>query len=680
MNRRSLSVLLAIVLFALPAFAARPVTLDDIVKYKGMDAVEISPDGRRAAVVVSEFDFDENVIRTNIYLADSSGKAAVKLTNAPKHDDTPRWSPDGKWLAFLSDREARPKKESEDKPRKQIWVMSPEGGEAWQLTRGTFSVSTFEWAPDGKRIAFLATQGLSDEEEKKRKNKDDAQLVDHDVKMGHIYLASVPDGQSELLYAGAGHVTALSFSPRGDEIAFDEQPTPKVPDVFHSVVRVIALASKQVRDLAADSQLTYGGPKWSPDGKYIAYEASSQTDWWANRYLYLSPAAGGTPQRLTRDFDEEIQQFEWSDDSGSIYFVGAKGVEQYVLRVTLDGKVSVADNRPGVSRRISIANGNMAWLHETPSEPVDVCFAALRGPGKILKGTLKLSPRKVTSMNPFVSDLALGKTEVVKWKNKTDGLELDGLLLTPPDYAPGKPYPLLLVIHGGPAGMFQTSFTLRRGAYPVQAFASQGYVVFMPNPRGSGGYGERFRRANVKDWGYSDFNDIQDGVDELIARGVADKDRLGVMGWSYGGFMTSWTITQTQRFKAASVGAGVTNLFSMWGTTDIPPFQESYFGARPWEDRELYAKHSAMSFVDKVTTPTLIQHGTEDRRVPLSQGEEFYTALRSRGVTVEMVKYPRSQHGLSEPKLIRDSMMRNLDWFERYVLGNAAAAKWHSGK
>ncbi len=680
MNRRLSSGLLAFVFFALPAFAARPITLDEIVKYKGMDAVSISPDGRRAAVVVSEMDFDENVIRTNLYLVESSGKSAVKLTNAPKHDDTPRWSPDGKWLAFLSDRDAKPKKETEDRPRKQVWVMSPEGGEAWQLTRGTFSVSTFEWAPDGKRIAFIATEGPTDEEERKRKNKDDAQLVDHDIKMGRIYLATVPEGQSEMLYAGAGHVTAISWSPRGDEIAFAEQPTPKVPDMLHSAVRVLALANKQVRDLAADSQFSYSGPKWSPNGRSIAYEGASQTDWWGNSYIYLSPAAGGTSQRLSKDFDEEIRQFEWADDSGSVYFIGAKGVDQYVQRVTLDGKVSVVDSRPGLSRQISIANGNMAWLHESPSEPVDVFFASLGGAGKLLKGTFKVSPRKVSSMNPFVADLALGKTEVVKWKNKTDGQELDGLLLTPSDYGPGKPYPLLLVIHGGPAGSFQTSFTLRRGAYPVQAFASQGYVVFMPNPRGSGGYGERFRKANIKDWGYSDYNDIQDGVNELVARGVADKDRLGVMGWSYGGFMTSWTITQTQRFKAASVGAGVTNLFSMYGTTDIPPFQESYFGARPWEDRELYAKHSAMSYVDKVTTPTLIQHGTEDRRVPISQGEELYTALRSRGVTVEMVKYPRSQHGLSEPKLIRDSMMRNLDWFDRYVMGNAAAAKWAAGK
>jgi dipeptidyl aminopeptidase/acylaminoacyl peptidase len=678
MNRRLMPALLVFVLVCLPAFAVHPVTLDDIVKYKGINSVEISPDGRRAAFVVSEFDFDENVIRTTLYLADSSGKGAVKLTNAPKHDDTPRWSPDGKWLAFLSDREAKPKKEGEDKPRKQIWVMSPEGGEAWQLTRGTFSVSTFEWAPDGRRVAFIATEGPTDDEEKKRKNKDDAVLVDHDIKMGRIYLASVPDGQAEMLYAGAGHVTAISWSPRSDEIAFAEQPTPKVPDEFHSAVRVLALAAKQVRDLAADSQLSYHGPKWSPDGRNIAYEATSQTDWWGNSYVYLSPAAGGTPQKLSRDFDEEIDQFEWSDDSGSLYFTGAKGVDEHVWRVTLDGKISVVDGRPGVARQISIASGNMAWVHEAPTEPVDIYFAALRG--KALKGTFKPSPRKVTSMNPQIADLALGRIEVVKWKNKTDGLELDGLLLTPPDYAPGKSYPLLLVIHGGPAGAFQTSFALRRGAYPLQAFASQGYVVFQPNPRGSGGYGERFRKANIKDWGYSDYNDIQDGVDDLVTRGIADKDRLGVMGWSYGGFMTSWTITQTQRFKAASVGAGVTNLFSMYGTTDIPPLQESYFGARPWEDRELYAKHSAMSFVDKVTTPTLIQHGTEDRRVPLSQGEELYTALRSRGVTVEMVKYPRSQHGLTEPKLIRDSMMRNLEWFDRYVMGNAAAAKWAAAK
>ncbi len=282
-------------------------------------------------------------------------------------------------------------------------------------------------------------------------------------------------------------------------------------------------------------------------------------------------------------------------------------------------------------------------------------------------------------MNPYLADLSLGKTEVVRWKNKKDGMAMEGLLVTPPDYQPGKAYPLLVVIHGGPTGHFDTGFNLwSAGAYPVHVFALQGYVVFKPNPRGSGGRGAKFRAANLKDWGGADYHDIQDGVDELIARGIADPDHMGVMGWSYGGYMTAWTITQTSRFRAASVGAGSPNLYSSYGTTSDAFFLEWYFGGPPWQARELYMAHSPMTFVDHVTTPTLIQHGTEDPGVPISQGEELYTALRARGIAVEMIRYPRSSHVFTEPKLIRDTLTRNLEWFDRYVRGNAQAAKWHT--
>lgn len=670
MRRHPVFILLLVWLLAVPAFAARPVTLDDVLKYKSLTALEVSPDGRRAAVVVSESEFDENTMRTNIYLVDSAGAAAIKLTNGPKHDTHPRWSPDGKWIAFLSDREAKPAKAG----KKQIWIISPNGGEAWQLTRGTFSVESFEWAPDSRKIALVATEGPSEEEDKRKKEKDDAVLVEHDPKLGRIYLATVPEGTSELLYAGS-HVTSISFSPKGDEVAFAEQPTPKAPDSFHSVVRVIALASKQVRTLAAGGT-SNDKPKWSPDGKWVAFESGSQKDWAANTYVHVVPAAGGSAQNLTREFNEEVVQFEWSDDSSSIYFTGAHAMDQHVFRATLDGKFSSVDERPGVNRAISIRNNTMAWVYENPLEPADVYFATLR-PKRAVR-QLRLTPAKASNFNPQVSELALGKTEVVTWKNKTDNLPMEGLLVTPPNYAPGKPYPLLLIIHGGPAGVFNRSFLLRRSAYPVQVFASQGYVVFMPNPRGSGGYGEQFRKANVKDWGYSDYNDIQDGVDSLVERGIADKDHMGVMGWSYGGYMTSWTITQTSRYRAASVGAGVTDLFSFYGTTDIPPFIESYFGGKAWEAHEVLDKHSAMNFLDKVTTPTLIQHGMEDRRVPYSQGEELYTGLRARGVPVEMMGYPRQPHAVEEPKLLRDALQRNLDWFDRYVKGNPKAASWHT--
>ncbi len=367
----------------------------------------------------------------------------------------------------------------------------------------------------------------------------------------------------------------------------------------------------------------------------------------------------------------EIREFRWADDSAALYFGAWHGMDRHIYRAALDGNAQQVDQYPiGVARAFAIRNGKLAFVYESPSQGAEVYTATL--------GRGELAATKRTEMNPYLVDLSLGKTEVVRWKNKKDGMAMEGLLVTPPDYQPGKAYPLLLVIHGGPTDLFGTHFLLWSTDYPVQVFASQGYVVFMPNPRGSGGWGAKFRQANLKDWGGADYHDIQDGVDELIARGIADRDHMGVMGWSYGGYMTSWTITQTSRFRAASMGAGITNLYSFYGTTDVPFLTEVYFGGPPWQARELYMARSPMTFVDHVTTPTLIQHGTIDRRVPISQGEELYTALRARGIAVEMIRYPRSAHGVTEPKLIRDTLTRNLEWFDRYVRGNAQAAKWHT--
>jgi dipeptidyl aminopeptidase/acylaminoacyl peptidase len=255
---------------------------------------------------------------------------------------------------------------------------------------------------------------------------------------------------------------------------------------------------------------------------------------------------------------------------------------------------------------------------------------------------------------------------VVRW-NSADGLEVEGLLTYPVGYEKGKRYPLLLVIHGGPMGVFTQSHVAAPGPYPVAAFAARGYAVLRPNVRGSSGYGKKFRYANYGDWGGGDYRDLMTGVDAMIERGVADPDRLGVMGWSYGGFMTSWVITQTKRFKAASVGAGVTNLMSFTGTADIPSFLPDYFGGEFWDRFDAYRGHSAMFHVKGVSTPTLIQHGERDERVPLSQGQELYNALKRQGCTVQMVVYPRTPHGIEEPKLLLDCMNRNLEWFDRHV-------------
>jgi dipeptidyl aminopeptidase/acylaminoacyl peptidase len=262
--------------------------------------------------------------------------------------------------------------------------------------------------------------------------------------------------------------------------------------------------------------------------------------------------------------------------------------------------------------------------------------------------------------------MAVGKTEVIKWKSK-DGREIEGLLTYPNGYTAGTKVPLILNIHGGPAGVFQQSYIGGRGVYPIATFASKGYAILRPNPRGSSGYGTEFRRANIKDWGGMDYEDLMTGVDHVIAMGVADVNRLGVMGWSYGGYMTSTIITKTRRFKAASAGAPVTNLMSFNGTADIPSFVPDYFGGDQWNDPATYAKHSAMFNIKGVTTPTLVQHGEADIRVPIEQGYQLYMALKRQNVPTRMLILPRQPHGPNEPKMQIAAMQSNLDWFDKYL-------------
>jgi dipeptidyl aminopeptidase/acylaminoacyl peptidase len=258
------------------------------------------------------------------------------------------------------------------------------------------------------------------------------------------------------------------------------------------------------------------------------------------------------------------------------------------------------------------------------------------------------------------------ESRVIRWASP-DGLEIEGLLTLPLDHTPGQPCPTLVIVHGGPAGAYSESYVAAPSLYPIATFAERGYAVLRPNPRGSSGYGAAFRTANRRDWGGGDYQDIMSGVDYLVEQGIADPQRLGIMGWSYGGYMTSWAITRTRRFYAASVGAGVTNLMSMNGTCDIPGFIPDYFGAEFWDDPDVYRAHSAMFGIKGVTTPTLIQHGDRDERVPLTQGKELYNALKRQDVPVEMDIYPRQPHGPNEPRLIMDIMRRNLEWFDRWL-------------
>ena len=312
----------------------------------------------------------------------------------------------------------------------------------------------------------------------------------------------------------------------------------------------------------------------------------------------------------------------------------------------------------GIVRAVSMSHDgqHLAFTMETPDRPEDVHVSPLAS----------YAPRQITNRHADVAALPMGRTELVRW-TMDDGFEIEGLLTYPIDYEEGQRYPLVLQVHGGPAGVHSQTFTGGPSIYMTQVFAQEGYAVLRPNPRGSTGYGKDFRYANVQDWGYGDYRDLMAGVDYAIDIGLAHPDSLALMGWSYGGYMTSWMVTQTDRFQAASMGAGLPNLISMTTTTDIPDYLVAHMDGEFWDDYETYEKHSAIYHIKNVVTPTQVIHGANDLRVPFAQGQEFYVALQRRGVPTEMVVLPRTPHGPREPKLLMDVTPRILAWFDEHL-------------
>ncbi|TKJ28165.1 peptidase S9 family protein [bacterium (candidate division B38) B3_B38] len=655
--RRSLitiSITLILACLLIPGLFAdekRPVTIEDIFTLKGIREVELSPDGSSILYVVSVADFKENTYNTDIWKIPSSGGEPIQMTTNAKRDYHPRWSPDGRMVAFLSNRDGRT----------QIWLISSFAGEAYRLTDSKTGVSTFVWSPCGKKIAYLAPQPPTKEEERRKKEKEDVIVVDKDFKMNCLWLIDVSTREVKQLTKGDFHINSFDWSPKGGEIAFSAQPTPKVADSFNSDLYLISLKEGETRKLV-ERPGPDSSPRWSPDGKMIAFiSQDGKTDWFVNSYICVVPVAGGAPVNISQSLDEQVNFFRWGPEGKNIFFLGPTTVTFNLFSIpATGGKPQRITSGEFVYGNFSFSRdfSKVAFTRQSPSEPEELYTSDFP----------RFSPHKLTDLNPQIQDLALGETTLVHWKS-VDGWDMEGLLIKPVGYQPGNKYPLLTVIHCEPADCFVYDFALRRTAYPVQVFAGEGYAIFLPNPRGSGNYGEEFRSANYRDWGGNDYQDIMTGVDYLIKEGIADPDRLGVMGWSYAGYMTSWAITQTSRFKAASVGAGMPNLYSFYGQTDIPEFMESYFGGPPWEEMKVYLDHSAMYHINKAVTPTLIQHGAEDRRVPLSQAKELYQGLKRNNVPVEFVIYPRQPHGIREPKLQKDVVKRNLDWFNKWLRG-----------
>jgi dipeptidyl aminopeptidase/acylaminoacyl peptidase len=654
---RCLQVLLIIVSFAIAASAQakRAMTPEDVVSLNRASDARISPDGRRVAFVQTSWDRENDRFNSDLWLVDEM-RQLVRLTSHPRRDDAPRWSPDARRLAFLSERG------SESTPSAQIWLLNPQGGEPVGLTSHKAPIQSFEWSPDGRFIAFIAEEPR----ESKSKTKPPV-VVDEDHRFAQLWIAEVASQQINQLTKGSRHVVAFNWSPDGSQIVFTARATPKLIDAHTTEVFVTpAILQNAPYDTAQSRQITKGGgaenqPRFSPDGRWISYLAHADGDFNAGpERVHIVPAKGGEPIVLAKNFDGYISGYRWVFDSQRVIFLAAMGVNAHLYTMSIgDATPTQMTRNDGVTTGFSmtIDGMNIAYVHESPRMPTEVALLNARN----------MIPILLTRLNPQVESLTLGQVEVVKW-GSNDGTEIEGLLVYPVGYQTGKRAPLLTYIHGGPEGAYTKSFNATWSAFP-QIYSGAGYAVFMPNFRGSSNYGAKFAQSNAKLAGKVDYEDILSGIDHLIKLGIADENRLAVAGWSYGGYLSAWIIGHTNRFKCAAYGAGLSNAVSYWGTADIVAQRERLHGGVPWEARKIYDEQSPLSYLTNVKTPTLIFHGEKDERVPLGQSQETYRTLKRLGMTAQLVVYPDQGHGLVVPSYQLDKMRREFAWIEKYVMG-----------
>jgi len=639
--------------------AKRVPTIEDLMALKSVGGARISPDGTRVAYTVTETDMEQDAYVTQIWLADVATGKSIQLTRGKKSSSGPAWSPDGRWLAFTSSR-------AEDKS--QLFVISPDGGEAVQMSKSETGVGGYVWSPDGRTIAFTAADPVSKESKARKDYYDDYDVVRREYTHSHLWTIDVAEALSapqpgrRRTSGKAFTVSSFDWSPDGTKIAFSATTNPDLINGGTSDVYVLDMAGDKVRKVV-DQPGPDSSPLWSPDGRSILFSsAGGRPDYFArNIGLALVPAEGGAVRPLTGAFDENAGAVVWNTDG--IYFSAMQKTAAHLYRLDPASlqiaRLSAPDDAIVSGFSFSKDCKLMAFTASSPTALPEICVSEF-----------PFKPRALTRMTDQVGGFVLGTREVIAWKSK-DGTEIEGVLIKPADFDPAKKYALLCVIHGGPTGVDRPALLSGDSrTYPSDIWAARGALILKVNYRGSAGYGAKFRILNYRNLGVGDAWDVLSGVEHLVKKGWADPARVGCMGWSQGGYISAFLTTSTRTFKAISVGAGISNWATYYYNTDITPFTINYLGDDPADDPAIYAKTSPMTYIKMAATPTLIQHGEFDKRVPIPNAYELRQGLEDRGVPVEMVVYKGYGHGITKPKSMRAAMEHNLAWFNHYIFGD----------
>jgi dipeptidyl aminopeptidase/acylaminoacyl peptidase len=662
---------------------AKAPTIDQSLEMRSVSSPKISPDGRLVVYEESRTDWDANAFETDLWLADVATGERHLLTAQAKSSSDAAWSPDGRWIAFLSNRPAPIAGSPADK--KQVYVMPLNGGEAQQLTKMENGVNAFEWAPDSTRIALAAEPPETKAMKDRKESFGEYHVVHADYSMVHLWLVDLPKPDAvgrtapvgepkPLTPSDAFSVKTFSFSPDGNRIAFSAQRDPDLISSFSRDIYTVTVADGAVKKIVETSGPD-DNPQWSPDGTQIAYQTAADAKYffYANTRIAVVASDGGTPRVLTAGFDEDAGLLRWAPEG--IYYAAMQKTDSYLF--LLDPKTETAKQIDMLGTGIVALPLFSTHLNDMVSFSKDFKHVAFRGAGtnqfpEIYVSNLPAaSPVKLTDAGGQLAGFEIAKREVVHWKS-SDGTIIEGVLSKPGDFTPAKKYPLLVLIHGGPTAADRPMINSDR-YYPIERFVAKGALVLQPNYRGSSGYGEKFRSLNVRNLGVGDYADVISGVDFLIAQGFVDKERVGAMGWSEGGYISAFIACSSDRFKAVSVGAGISDWMTYYVNTDITPFSPQYLHATPWDDPEIYRKTSPISYIAKAKTPTLIQHGGSDKRVPIADAYELRQALEDHGVPVKMVMYEGFGHSINKPKQQRAVMEENENWFGHYIWGDPLA-------